>query len=395
MLSLLSLGGRIRTVVAVLAVAGLLGGGAFAAGVIGVPSVAGVENSFGPVNETSTVIETDLTVSNPNPIGASLGGLTVDYDVLMNDVELASGTKEGVSVGSGNSTLNFTTTADNGQIPPWWVSHVRNDEQTTVTVDTAVTSGTLGRTIDPPNVTRQVETDLLSQFNSTETRPVDANRALVSDPVLYINETSAQWGEVTDERTAMDLTFVVYNPKSYPIGVSELGYNITMNDVEVGEGSTESEYVVPPKSTETIKATVYIRNENIDEWWVTHLERNQVTDLRIDFDARLDLESTTVTVPLDSLTYTETIETDIFGTKPTDGDAGEGSESDDGSDSSDTTTERTDTATEAPSDETDTATSSPPTATESDDETDTATSSGETTTSADGETTTDDGGLLG
>ncbi|WP_336022096.1 LEA type 2 family protein [Halobellus salinisoli] len=377
MWSILSLGGRVRTVIAALVVVGLLGGGAFAAGVIGAPSVAGVENTFGPVNETSTVIETDLTVSNPNPIGASLGGLTVEYDVLMNDVELASGTKEGVSVEKGNSTLNFTSTADNGQIPPWWVSHIRNGEQTTVTVDTAVTSGTLGRTIDPPNVTRQVETDLLSQFNSTETREVDANRALVSDPVLYINETSAQWGEVTDERTAMDLTFVMYNPKSYPIGVSELGYNITMNDVAMGEGSTESEYVIPPKSTETIEATVYINNENIDEWWVTHLERNQVTDLRIDFDARLQLSDTTVNIPLDSLTYTETIETDIFGTKPTDGDTSESSTEDGSSDN-----------------ETETESSSSPTPTETEVPLDgTETQSDETTTGD--ETTTDDGGLLG
>ncbi|QCC48947.1 LEA type 2 family protein [Halobellus limi] len=393
MWSILLLGGRLRTALVALVALGVLGGGAFAAGVIGVPSVAGVENTFGPVDENTTVVETDLTVSNPNPVGASLGGLTVDYEVLMNDVRLANGTKEGVSVGTGNSTLNFTTAADNDRIPPWWVSHVRNDERTTVTVDTSVTSETVGRTVDPPNVTRQVETDLLSQFNSTETRPIDADQPLVSDPVLYVNETSAQWGEVTDSRTAMDLTFVVYNPKPYPIGVSELGYDISMNDVAVGDGSTESEYVIPPKSTETIEATVYIRNDRIDEWWVTHLERNQVTDLRIDFDARLDLADTTVTVPLDSLTYTETIETDIFGTKPTDPDATGESDADDSSESStETPSEGTETPTETTSTDDDgllgdgTETTSAPTPTETPTATETATPT---------ETATDDGGLLG
>lgn len=309
-------GGRIRSVLVVVVLVGLVGAGAFAAGVLGVPSVADVENRFGPVNETTTIVETGLTVSNPNPVGASLGGLTVDYDVLMNDVSLANGTKSGVDVGSGNSTLEFSTAARNEQIPPWWVTHIRNDERTTVTVDTSVQSSLLGRTVDPPNVTRQVETDLLSEFNSTETREVNADQPLVSDPVLYVNETSAEWGTVTDERTPMELTFVVYNPKSYPIGVSQLEYNTTMNGVIVGGGTTESEYVIPPKSTETIEATAVIRNDRIDEWWVTHLERNQVTDLRIDFAARLELSETTVRVPLDSLTYTTIIETDIFGTKP-------------------------------------------------------------------------------
>lgn len=326
-MSLLALGGRLRIVVVALAVVGVLGGGAFATGVVGAPSVAGVENTFGPVNETTTVVETDLTVSNPNPVGASIGDVTVEYDVLMNDVSLASGVKEGVSVGTGNSTVNFSTAARNERIPPWWISHVRNGEETTVTVDTSVRSSTLGRTANPPNVTRQVETDLLSEFNSTETRPINADQPGVSDPVLYVNETRAEWGEVTESRTSMELTFVVYNPKSYPVAVSELGYDIAMNDVDVGDGATDSEYVVPPKSTETIEATVDIRNDRIDEWWVTHLQRNQVTDLRIDFSARLDLSTTTVTVPLDPLTYTTTIETDIFGTKPADGSATDGSES--------------------------------------------------------------------
>ncbi|MGQ4555872.1 LEA type 2 family protein [Halobellus sp. GM3] len=323
----LGIGGRLRIVLAATLAVGLLGGGAFAAGVVGVPSVAGVENAFGPVNETTTVIETELTISNPNPVGVSLGGVAVRYDVLLNDVPLASGGKRGLAVERGNSTVSLATAARNERIPSWWISHVRNGEETTVTVDTAVRSSTLGRTVDPPNVTREVETDLLSQFESTETRPIDAEQPLVSDPVLYVNETRAEWGEVTESRTPMELTFVVYNPKPYPIAVSELGYDVTMNEVAVGEGATDSEHVVPPKSTETIEATVDIRNQHIDEWWVTHLERNQVTDLRIDFSARLDLGETAVRVPLDPLTYETTVETDIFGTKPTDA-SENGSESD-------------------------------------------------------------------
>ncbi|MFD1684661.1 LEA type 2 family protein [Halobellus litoreus] len=407
MWSILPLGGRLRTVLVALVAVGVLGG-AFAAGLIGAPAVAGVENAFGPVDENTTVVETDITVSNPNPIGVSLGGVTVDYDVLLNDVSLANGSKEGVAVETGNSTLHVTTAADNDRIPPWWISHVRNDERTTVTVDTSVTSGTLGRTVDPPNVTRQIETDLLSQFNSTETRPINADQPLVSDPVLYVNETSAEWGEVTDSRTAMDLTFVVYNPKPYPIGVSELGYDVTMNDVAVGEGSTDSEYVVPPKSTESVEATVYIRNDRIDEWWVTHLERNQVTELRIDFDARLDLAETTVSVPLDPLTYTETIETDIFGTKPTDP-GGDSTAENDGSTTQTETPSDTETRTETTSTDDDgilgdgAETTSAPTPTETATPTETTTATTETATPAEtpttpaetATTTDDDGGLLG
>ena len=291
-------------------------GAAVALGVLGSPTVTGVENRFGGVNETATVVESNLTVSNPNPVGVSLGGLTVDYAIDMNGIRMAQGSKTGVSVPTGQSTLPVTTTMANERIPAWWASHVRDGEQTTLTVAADVHSSTAGATFDAPQVTRSVETELLSEFNSTEPRPVNANSPLVSDPVLYVNETRASWGEVTNETTELDLAFVVYNPKPYPVGMTEVDYGISMNDVTVGEGATEHGVVVPPGETRTIETTTRIRNGNLDEWWVTHIERNQVSELEIDFSARLDLRATTVRVPLTGLTYTKTVETDIFGTKP-------------------------------------------------------------------------------
>ena len=285
-------------------------------GVFGTPSVTGVENRFGGVNETATVVESNLTVRNPNPFGASAGGLTVDYVVEMNDIRMAQGTKTGVSIPAGQSDLPFTTRLANERIPGWWVSHIRGGEQTTLTVAADIHSSTVGASFDAPQVTRSVDTDLLSQFNSAEPRPVDADSALVSDPVLYVNETRASWGTVTNETTELDLTFVVYNPKPYPIGMTQIGYDISMNDVTLGEGRSQREVIVPPGETRTVETTTRLRNGNLDEWWVTHIERNQLSELRIDFSARVDLRATTVEVPLSALTYTKTVETDIFGTKP-------------------------------------------------------------------------------
>ncbi|MDZ7701354.1 MAG: LEA type 2 family protein [Halobacteriales archaeon] len=298
-------------------------GGAYAAGLLGVPSVSGVDNRFAGVNDTTTLIETNLTVSNPNPIGVQLGGLGIDYTVRLNDVALAAGSKQGVSVGSGNSTLTFRTAMANERIPAWWVSHIRNDERTTLRVEANVTSGLLGRSIEVTPVERPIETDILSGFNSTETRPVNADSALVSDPVLYINETRASWGEVTSATTPMDMAFVVYNPKPVPYAITEVRYAITMNGIDVGEGATTREYVIEPGTTETIRAGTAIRNGALDEWWVSHLRNDQVTELRIEFSATVELPTGgTVDVPLDELTYTETIETDFFGNEA--GGAGDG-----------------------------------------------------------------------
>ena len=302
-------------VVGALAVAVLVGGG-FAMGVLGAPSVESVENHFGAVSETTTVVATDLRVSNPNPVGVQLGGATVNYTVGMNGVEMATGSKAGLALARGNSTFPFTTQMRNDRIPAWWYTHVENGEVSEVTVDATLTSSTLGRSFSTAQE-RTVETDVVGQFNSSETRPVNANQPLVADPVLYVNETRGAWdrANLTRQRTPMDLDFTVYNPKPAPYTVTKVGYTVTMNDVTVGAGESARGYIIAPRSTETIEAGAEIRNEHLDEWWVTHLRRNQVTDLRIDFYLVLEGGGESFRVDLDAIDYQQTIETDIFGNK--------------------------------------------------------------------------------
>ncbi|MFB6135392.1 MAG: LEA type 2 family protein [Halobacteriaceae archaeon] len=386
-------GSKVRVAVTVLVLLVAAVGGAFAAGVLGAPGVVGVQNRFGDVTETTTAIETNLTVNNPNPVGVRLGGTSVNYTVSMNDVQMANGSKEGIAVDRGNTSLHFTTRMRNERIPAWWVSHIRNGEHTELRIDARVHSSLVGQSVSVP-YTRDLNTDIISQFNSTETRPVNADQPVVSDPILYVNRTSASWGSVTDAETPIDMQFVVYNPKTTPYTITELGYHITMNNVSVGNGTTEDPYVIPGRSTKTLAATTAIRNQKLDEWWVSHLRRNQVTRLRIDFYARVELPTgNTVRVPLDELTYTKRIETDFFGNKE-----GGGSSSDangtgtatqttaDGSSTATATTEATATETSTATTETATATTSSETTTT----TTTATTTSSTTTTT-ATTTTDDG----
>jgi LEA14-like dessication related protein len=329
----------VTAVLALVAVVGI----ALMLGLLGVPAVDGVQNQFGPVNQSTTVIETDLTLGNPNPIGVSLGGTTVNYTVFMNEVPMANGLKEGVAVEQGSSTLAFTTRMRNEQVPPWWVSHIRNDETTEVRIDAQVTSSLLGgRTFELPQE-KTIETDLIGNFNSGETRPVEANRPVVEDPVLFVNETSASWDReaLSAERTPIDMGFTVYNPKPYPYAVTEIAYEIRMNGILVGEGSSDDVATIPPGTAETIDTRTAIRNGNLDEWWVSHLQRDQTTNLTIDFSVVVDpveedgpiggLDRTVgeVRLPVDPLDYEETIETDLFGTKnETDDSAGDAADGD-------------------------------------------------------------------
>lgn len=293
---------------------------AAALGLVGVPSVESVDNRFGDVDENTTVVVTDVTVDNPNPVGTGWLDASLDYTVSMNDVRMAEGSKDDLAVGPGRSTVTLETRLDNRRIPDWWVTHVRNGERTTVAIDAEV--GAAGQTV-PVQKTRTINTSMIARFDSNETRAVDANARVVDDPVLYVNETRGEWGTVTESETPMNAAFVVYNPKPYPYAVTELRYEITMNDVVVGEGTTEQHHVVEPGTAERITARTAIRNDRLDEWWVTHLRNDQVTELRIEFAATVELEDPTsitgdsveIRVPMEALTHEETIRTDVLGSK--------------------------------------------------------------------------------
>jgi LEA14-like dessication related protein len=390
------LGSRRRSAATALGVVVVLVVAALVVGLLGVPSVVGAENRFGPVNESTTVVETELRVDNPNPVGVSLGRTDVNYTVYMNDVAMASGQRRGVQAPRGESTLPFRTAMDNERIPAWWVSHVSADggpgrERTVVTVDAAVTSPLLGGNTVQLQQQRRVNTSIIDQFRSTEDRPIDAGVPLVSDPVLVVRETDAQWGTVTAEETPIDMQFVVYNPKQVPYVITEIGYEVTMNGVAVGSGATEGPTTIPPRSTGTVRSRTVIDNPSLDDWWVTHLENDQVTELRIDFEARLRLPNgETVRVPLDPLTYERTIETDVFDNKNGTGTAG-GTETPAGTTTAGTTTAPGGTTT-APTGDTTTAT----TTTDDGELLDPTTEQGTTTTAiaTTATITTGDGGLL-
>lgn len=365
-------------VVAVLAI-GLTVGGAFALGVVGTPDVVGVDNSFGPVDEAETVIESDLLIHNPNPIGLTLGGVTIEYEIRLNEIPMANGTREGVAVERGNSTVPFETTMDNDRIPDWWVSHLRNGEFTTLTVHADIHSAFADRTVGAPTVEREIETDLVEAFNSDEDRELEANSAVVPDPVLVVRETRGEWGAVSQSTTEIRMELDLYNPREFPIVLSEIGYDVAMNDVEMGDGETDRSVVIPPGEERTVAATFRLDNANLDEWWVTHLQNAQTTTLTADFYVRVNLSEgggDTVRIPLD--TMEQTIETDIFGERETDDDTdgADGDNSTDGGDSTDRDGDDADAETTPTEEGTETPTEE------------------ETETPSDGDDEEDDGGIL-
>ncbi|WP_170977257.1 LEA type 2 family protein [Halorussus salinisoli] len=304
-------GGTLGKVAAVLA-AGLVVsaagvGAAVSTGVLNLqpPAVESVENEWGEISQERTGIQTRIVVNNPNGVGIP-GVAGVSYDVAMNDVTVAEGSSGGLSLSPGRNEVTLRTDVDNEKIPAWWASHINDGERTTVSVEPSVNAAFLSKSL--PSRDRTFETDMLSSFDSDSGQSVEFG----DETLLTVKETEASWGTATRNETPLRFAGTVHNPNGAPIRFSKIGYEVSMNDVTVAEGTTGESVEIAGESTETIHVNSTLDNRKLDEWWVSHLRNDETTNLDVSVFAVAETDSGTERVPLPFLSERVVFETDIL-----------------------------------------------------------------------------------
>ncbi|WP_198662189.1 LEA type 2 family protein [Halorussus litoreus] len=283
-------------------------GAALTTGVVSVepPTVESIDNEWGEVTDERTGIRTNVVVNNPNGFGVP-GVVDVSYDVAMNDVAVASGSSDGLSLSSGQNELTLDTHIDNGKIPAWWASHINNGERTTVSVQPSVEAPFVSRSL--PSQDRTFATDMLSSFDSTEAQSVEAG----GRTLLTVSETDASWGRATESETPLSFSATVENPNDAPVRFSTLGYRVSMNDLEVANGTTDGGVEVGANSEGTIEIDSTMDNSKLDEWWVSHLRNDERTVLDVQVFAVAETDEGTQRIPLEFMSQRVEFETDILG----------------------------------------------------------------------------------
>lgn len=296
-------------------VAGVLGG-LSAAGAVGLPDAGLEDNAWGKVGDERIEVITTVWIDNPNP-GIELDDLAVEYDLAMNDVALAAGSADDVAVPSGTATTELRTDLDYRQLPAWWVSHVQNDETSALEADVTAhasvgpLSGSPGHTYED-----EVETDLEPMIEETlaeqegehSLSPVESGSELgVVEPTVEIRETDAEWGEVTEERTELHLTYEMYNPNAHPLPTPALTGEMEFNErlvadwdaheVELLDGAYDTH--VPPHQSREITFVVEMDNDDVVEWFATHVDNDEVTDAEMRAQLAMNVNGETVTIPDD------------------------------------------------------------------------------------------------
>lgn len=288
---LLKLVGVLLVVVAVLLAFG------FATGTLGVPSVT-VEDpgEWGTTTEETTEIETTLAVENPNPLGVTVSdGFSAQYWVALNDVRLVEGQREAISIPKGSSTITLTSTMDNDQIVPWWVEYVRAGETIEMRASGAATVNVFGqRELDFPEQERTLLEDqqpVIDAFSAAVSTMEGEYTAGSGTAGYEIRNADAEWATVTEETSNMTLTMDIHNPGSVPVPLVPDGFrfNATANDVPLftasGDAlspeSVDRGAMLAPGETRTVEYTVTMTNDNIDDWFRSHIANGEQSDLVI------------------------------------------------------------------------------------------------------------------
>lgn len=286
------IGTRLKIIITAIAVLGGSGFAAYQAGIISVPEY-GVQDrgDWKNVSDSSITVESTAWIDNENPVGLELSKLELKYDLKMNGVKMAEGSRKGAEIEKGNQTLKVETELYQKKIPKWWISHIRNDEVTEVDVSFGLRRNLFGfpLKVNGINYGTEIETNL----EKTLTEAMDSMKGRYSGPAfagiestrpeIVIEGGSAEFGKVTREETVLNADVRVTNPNSYPIPTPRLKGETVLNDVMLANISSEpirsvEDAQIPPGETRTVDFQAVIDNGKVDDWLTEHAKDEEVSE---------------------------------------------------------------------------------------------------------------------
>jgi LEA14-like dessication related protein len=240
---------------------------------------------WGTADAERTPIAFSVDLENVHDRNVRLDG--TEYRIVMNNVTVGEGrTNDSVVLEPGEAeTFTSNAAIDTPTMEQWWVSHLRDSQSTRLRVEVyglVRDGGELKRV--PLNVfDRRIRfrTDFLGEAPTTiEKLPADDEAAPeFGEP--EVEETSSEWGEVTDETTEIVTTARTTNPNDGEFNdLLSLRVNQTtaVNGVTFASNRSTVEELPPGEGSFTISADA--DHDAVPRWWSRHInngERSTVT----------------------------------------------------------------------------------------------------------------------
>ena len=273
----------------------------FFGGFLKAPEIKAVNISWGEVTAEETVVHGQVRINNRLPVG--LGSSNVGLEVMVDFYEAAVFTLAlpAFRLDKGESTLDLQGTMRMKGLPMWWPEFVNNGEVLAIRVRPRIHVKVLGRQLEQgfPGIESQASMPLLRDVGSDQPQTMGFDDAPLleivkspgdhfvvgppkpSRPLLTIESWEIHWGTVTQETTQLLGTIVLVNEMDVPLPVQGLGLGIDMNKIEVVPETriTPSQPVLPPKEPVPFALDVQVDNDKLVQWWATHLQRGEETDV--------------------------------------------------------------------------------------------------------------------
>ncbi|MCD6470253.1 LEA type 2 family protein [Candidatus Bathyarchaeota archaeon] len=258
------------------------------------PKIREVFLSWGNVTYDSTEIIADVSVYNPSPIPITLKKVT--FTLYMNNIKMVTGSSEGtVNLASFQETvIRLVGTLNNSGIPDWFISHLKNGERTDVRLSGEVTFDLkLIELTRPFEQTLNITTSLLAGMNTNQ-----AETLRIGPVELTLKSLTSSWGKITPEEIEINHKAVIYNPNPYPIPITKLEYEIYMNNIRMGGGTTYNPVILGAEKDTVILFTTVLDDSLLDEWWISHIKNGEKTRITIEIYSVIEIHNVTYKIKI-------------------------------------------------------------------------------------------------
>lgn len=276
---------------------------------------AEVDSEWGEVDERSAEIRTEIRFPSPNAmfpspevVNGNVGSFGVEYVAEMNGVRVAEAEKSGVRLDPHRTVVRLDARMENGSIRDWWKSHIESGEESQMRVKPRLRLNLAMSDIGVrvPSYRADIDTDVLGFLNEADRR----EKTVLGRTVFAVDEVDADWGEPDGDETPVKVTAAVENPTPFPVGFSDIVCDVRMNGVGVGDGGTVEGFSLGPGETDEVDLRVTLDNDRLPEWWATHVDNGEQTEITVDVYGAVDVFGKQFRVHL--LTYSGEVETSVL-----------------------------------------------------------------------------------
>ncbi|RZV11731.1 LEA14-like dessication related protein [Natrinema hispanicum] len=125
-----------------------------------------------------------------------------------------------------------------------------------------------------------------------------------------VESVDNDWGTVTADRTEVETQLTVDNTLLLRVGgpAADISYTVSMNDIEVATG--EKNRINLGGDEKTVAVSTWLDNDEIPEWWASHVNRNETTTVRVEPDVVVNYAG--IRLPATEWARTQTVHTNLL-----------------------------------------------------------------------------------